>query len=182
MAQRQGTRRPLTGLAKNRTGRRVAIIFGEQFLVWDCQLAAALEAVWPVSMSIPGEMPRLKGYRFPREIITHAVWAYHRFALGTAYVEDLLAERGVIVSRETVRKWVNRFGRDLSLNFHPAATGVPLSETIIPGLPRRSITVANSRATRRPGIEVSGIAARHSRVTSSTTLSTLKRWPLASWS
>ena len=38
------------------------------------------------------------------------MWAYHRFALSTADVEDLLAERGVIVSRETVRLWVNRFG------------------------------------------------------------------------
>ncbi len=62
-------------------------------------------------MNIPAEMPRLKGYRFPREIIVYAVWAYHRFALSTADVEDLLAERGVIVSRESVRKWVNRFGR-----------------------------------------------------------------------
>lgn len=38
------------------------------------------------------------------------VWAYHQFALSTAGVEDLLAERGMIVSRETVRLWVNRFG------------------------------------------------------------------------
>ena len=56
-------------------------------------------------------MPRLKGYRFPREVVAYAVWVYHRFALSTADVEDLLAERGVTVSRETVRKWVNRFGR-----------------------------------------------------------------------
>ncbi|WP_134681453.1 IS6 family transposase [Paracoccus ravus] len=62
-------------------------------------------------MKAPSEMPRLKGYRFPRAIVAYAVWAYHRFALSTADVEDLLAERGVIVSRETVRKWVNRFGR-----------------------------------------------------------------------
>ena len=55
-------------------------------------------------------MPRLKGFRHPREIIAYAVWAYHRFALSTADVEDLLAERGVIVSRETIRLWVNRFG------------------------------------------------------------------------
>jgi putative transposase len=61
-------------------------------------------------MKMPSEMPRLKGYRFAREIVVYAVWAYHRFALSTADVEDLLAERGVIVSRETVRKWVNRFG------------------------------------------------------------------------
>lgn len=55
-------------------------------------------------MRPPSVMPRLKGYRFPREIVAYAVWAYHRFALSTGDVEDLLAERGVIVSRETVRK------------------------------------------------------------------------------
>ncbi len=62
-------------------------------------------------MKMPSDMPRLKGFRFPREIIAYAVWAYHRFALSTADVEDLLAQRGVIVSRESVRSWVNRFGR-----------------------------------------------------------------------
>ena len=61
-------------------------------------------------MRTPPTMPRLKGFRFPHEIISYAVWAYHRFALSTADVEDLLAERGVVVSRETVRLWVNRFG------------------------------------------------------------------------
>ena len=61
-------------------------------------------------MSIPSNLPRLKGFRYPREVISYAVWAYHRFALSTADVEDLLAERGVTVSRETVRLWVNRFG------------------------------------------------------------------------
>lgn len=55
-------------------------------------------------------MPRLRRYRFPREIVAYAVWAYHRFALSRADVEDLLAERGVIVSREAIRLWVNRFG------------------------------------------------------------------------
>jgi len=61
-------------------------------------------------MKIPSTLPRLKGFRYPREIIAYAVWAYYRFALSTADVEDLLAERGVTVSRETVRLWVNRFG------------------------------------------------------------------------
>ena len=56
-------------------------------------------------------MPHLKGFRYPVEIIAYAVWAYHRFALSTADVEDLLAERGVIVSREAIRLWINRFGR-----------------------------------------------------------------------
>lgn len=62
-------------------------------------------------MKMPVNMPRLKGYRFPRAIIAYAVRAYHRFGLSAADVEDLPAESGVIVSRETVRKWVNRFGR-----------------------------------------------------------------------
>lgn len=55
-------------------------------------------------------MPRLKGFRFPREVVACAVWAYHRFALSAADVGDLLAQRGVVVSREAVRLWVNRFG------------------------------------------------------------------------
>lgn len=55
-------------------------------------------------------MPRLKGFRFPREIIAYAVWAYHRFALSRADVEDLLAEWDVVASREAVRLWVNLFG------------------------------------------------------------------------
>lgn len=59
---------------------------------------------------IAKRLPRLKGFQFPREIVAYAVWAYRRFALSTADVDDLLAERGVIVSRETVRLWINRFG------------------------------------------------------------------------
>lgn len=62
-------------------------------------------------MDIPTNMPRLKGFRYPREIIAYAVWAYYRFALSTADVEDLLAERSIIVSREAIRLWVNRFGQ-----------------------------------------------------------------------
>ena len=61
-------------------------------------------------MNIPSSMPRLKGFRYPRQIIAYAVWLYHRFALSTADVEDLLAERGVVVSREAIRLWINRFG------------------------------------------------------------------------
>jgi putative transposase len=46
-------------------------------------------------MNIPTHMPRLKGFRYPREIIADAVWAYHRLALSTADVEDLLAARAM---------------------------------------------------------------------------------------
>ncbi len=51
------------------------------------------------------------GYRFPPEIIAHAVWLYFRFALSYRDVEELLAERGVIVTYETVRQWCRKFGQ-----------------------------------------------------------------------
>jgi putative transposase len=50
------------------------------------------------------------GYRFPPEIVQQAIWLYLRFTLSFRDVEDLLAERGIAVSYETVRRWVNYFG------------------------------------------------------------------------
>ena len=55
-------------------------------------------------MKISPKMPRLKSFRFQREIIAFAVWVYRRFALSAADVEVLLAERDVIVSRKTIRR------------------------------------------------------------------------------
>jgi len=49
-------------------------------------------------------------YRFPPVIIQHAVWLYFRFPLSFRDVEDLLAERGIDVSYETVRRWSVTFG------------------------------------------------------------------------
>jgi putative transposase len=51
-----------------------------------------------------------KRHRFPPEIIQHTVWLYYRFNLSYRDVEDLLAERGIIVTRESVRLWCNKFG------------------------------------------------------------------------
>jgi len=50
------------------------------------------------------------GYRFPPVIIQQAVWLYARFTLSFRDVEDLLAERGIMVSYEAVRRWVKDFG------------------------------------------------------------------------
>ena len=55
--------------------------------------------------------PTYARHRFPPQIIQHAVWLYFRFALSYRDVEDLLAERGVDVSYETVRRWALKFGR-----------------------------------------------------------------------
>ena len=49
-------------------------------------------------------------HRFPAEIIQHAIWLYLRFTLSYRDVEELLAERGLDVSYETVRRWVLKFG------------------------------------------------------------------------
>ena len=50
------------------------------------------------------------GYRFPPLIISHAVWLYHRFCLSFRDAEDLLAQRGITVSYETIRQWCRPFG------------------------------------------------------------------------
>ena len=52
-----------------------------------------------------------KGFRFPQDIIAHAVWLYFRFNLSYRDVEELLAARGVIVTYETVRQWCKKFGQ-----------------------------------------------------------------------
>ena len=51
------------------------------------------------------------GYRYPAEIICHAVWLYFRFALSYRDVEELLAARGIVVSYEAVRQWCLKFGQ-----------------------------------------------------------------------
>jgi len=56
------------------------------------------------------DSPSYCGYRHPREIISHAVWLYHRFCLSFRDVEDLLAERGIHVSYEAIRQWCRKFG------------------------------------------------------------------------
>ena len=63
-------------------------------------------------------------HRFPAEIISHAVWLYHVFSLSLRDVELLLAERGIAVSYETVRRWCRKFGhRALPIAFAAADHG-----------------------------------------------------------
>ena len=55
--------------------------------------------------------PSYAGYRFPAEIISHAVWLYFRFPLSLRMVDELLAACGVVFSHETVRQWALKFGQ-----------------------------------------------------------------------
>ena len=61
--------------------------------------------------SQPASYPR---HRFPAEIIAHAVWLYHVFSLSLRGVELILAERGVIVTHESIRNWCRKFGADFA--------------------------------------------------------------------
>src|SRR5260370_3963926 len=51
-----------------------------------------------------------KHHRFPAEIISHCVWLYFRFCLSYRDVEEMMAERGVVVTYETAREWCLKFG------------------------------------------------------------------------
>jgi putative transposase len=73
---------------------------------WHCQLEATLGTV----ASMPVDVVRYPRYRFPTAIISHAVWLYYRFTLSFRDVEDLLAQRGVMVSYESIRHWCQTFG------------------------------------------------------------------------
>ena len=62
--------------------------------------------------------PDYRGYRFPSEIISHAVWLYFRFSLSFRDVEELLAQRGIVVTYETVRQWCLKFGQTYANELH----------------------------------------------------------------
>ena len=54
---------------------------------------------------------RYHGRRYAPEVISYAIWAYHRFTLSLRDVEELLSERGVTVSYESIRRWCLKFGK-----------------------------------------------------------------------
>jgi len=60
--------------------------------------------------SMKTKTPRYRDFRFPSEIISHAVWLYYRFCLSLREVEEFLTERGVTVTYESIRQWCQKFG------------------------------------------------------------------------
>lgn len=65
-------------------------------------------------------------HRFPADVIRHAAWLYFRFTLSFRDVEELLAQRGIEVSYETIRSWTQKFGRvfaDTLRRSRPKPTG-----------------------------------------------------------
>jgi len=71
-----------------------------------------------MSVAEPGDRSLYRGYRFPPELIAHAVRLYFRFHLSFRDAQDLLAERGVEVSHETIRQWCTTFGATFAAGLH----------------------------------------------------------------
>src|SRR3954451_22852122 len=84
---------------------------------WHRQLGAGLGGEGRDG-SVAGMTPAAKspyaGYRFPGEVISHAVWLYFRFPLSLRMVDEMLAARGIDVSHETVRQWARTFGQSFA--------------------------------------------------------------------
>ena len=74
-----------------------------------------------------------KRHRFPPEIIRHSIWLYARFTLSYRDVEDLLAERNLDISYETVRRWFLKFGApiEMVLHFRPVCSFVKMDQGYI---------------------------------------------------
>ncbi len=66
---------------------------------------------------------RFKRHRYPTEIIAYAVWLYYRFPLSFRHVEELLAERGIEVSFQTVSEWAAKFGREFARRIRNRSAG-----------------------------------------------------------
>ncbi len=64
-----------------------------------------------MSAPAPSDLPSCRGYRYPAEIISPAVWLYSCFILCLRDVEELMAERGAAVMHETMRAWARRSAR-----------------------------------------------------------------------
>jgi putative transposase len=63
------------------------------------------------------------GYRFPPDVISYAIWLYHRFPLSLRMVEELLAARGIKLTYETVRRWSVKFGLGIARRIRSTALG-----------------------------------------------------------
>src|SRR4051812_35212869 len=64
-----------------------------------------------------------KRHRFPPDVIRHAIWLYFRFTMSLRDVEELLAERGIDVTYESIRCWVDKFGPQIAMNLRKRRPG-----------------------------------------------------------
>src|SRR5471032_909196 len=93
-----------------------------------------------------------KRHQFPPEIIAHAVWLYFRFPLSLRLVEEMLLERGIVVSYEAIRRWAIKFGADYARRLKrksPRRGDIwHLDEAVIFHQWRETLSLAGSRPGR----------------------------------
>jgi transposase-like protein len=103
-------------------------------------------------------------HQFPPVIIRHAVWLYLRFTLSFRDVEDLLAERGLDVSYETVRRWVLKFGplfaKELRRRRHRPTSHWHLDEMASSDRRQAILALASGRRRRRGSRSAGATATR----------------------
>src|ERR1700730_17930857 len=110
------------------------------------------------------QSPSYHGYRFPPEIISHAVWLYHRLCLSFRDAEDLFAQRGVTVAYETIRQWCRTFGpgyaRTLRRRRGPMGDTWHLDELFVKYPRAAALSLAGGRRGRRRDRHPHAIPAR----------------------
>ncbi len=94
------------------------------------------------------------GYRFPRDIIQRAVWIYLRFTLSFRDVEELLAERGITVAYESIRRWVLTFGPSIARRLRAGRPKPHAAIYNIFTIPRHLTTARTHRLFRAEAFEV----------------------------
>ena len=99
------------------------------------------------------ETPLYRGFRYPVEIISHGVWLYHRFPLSFREVQEMMLQRGIVVSHETIRQWCVKFGQTYANG--AASPPAPPRRYVAPrrGIPHdeRSAAVSVARAVDQDG-------------------------------
>jgi transposase-like protein len=102
-------------------------------------IVTRFRACGPSGGSVAKAMQKVSysGYRFRPEIIQQAIWLYLRFTLSFRDVEDLLAERGIAVSYETVRRWVNHFGATIAADLRKRRLRPDTTWHLDEGVPRK---------------------------------------------
>jgi putative transposase len=84
----------------------LAVALSRWLTGWDDLVADQAGGVF-----VDSGLPSYKGHRYPAEVISHCVWLYFRFPLSFREVEELMFERGIIVSYETIRRWCVKFAQ-----------------------------------------------------------------------
>jgi putative transposase len=98
---------------------------------------------------VGGETLSYRGFRYPAEIISHCVWLYHRFSLSLREVREMMAQRGVVVSQETVRRWCSKWGQTYAMACAGLARGTCGTSTRYSSRSTVRSTIGGGRWTAR---------------------------------